>query len=266
MFKFSPYLLIVPMALFFSCSQRSKVKYENGTSYVRSNRGKVSEFRKIDWRVGKYGKDIVSRGFRLSFELPIVEEEGLKTLYKKQNVDAWLIRLRRRQGIRSQTMAYFSMNLVSPKPGSAKLRYQSPKKGSVGIYYAASSISTRLDSLPCPALEHRLYLDEADIETVSKGEQMWVVSSSEETTISAKVDLISYSPLTVNGGMSLKGEYYIDLAFYNSGEKKRMSTFMPLADRVEVTNESSVSVKGCENYVVPDKDSGDPVKKFKFGS
>jgi hypothetical protein len=250
----------------WSCSKRVEVKYENGTGYIRSDQGTVSGVRRIDWKVGKYGKDIVSRGFRLSFELPVIEEEGLRVLYEKRNVDAWLIRLRRKQGLRNETMAYFAMNLVSAKPsGLNELRFQSPRKGSVGIYYAASSISTRLDSLPCPALGHRLYLDEVSLESASRGQQMWVVSAAEETSITAKVDLISYSPLTVNGGMKLKGEYFIDIAFYNSSEKKRMSAFLPVNDKGLVEKESPVTVKGCENYVVPDKGSGDPVKKFRFG-
>lgn len=269
MLKFFTYILIIPVfvvLLPLSCSQRSEVKYENGTGYIRSDRATVSEFRKINWKVGKYGKDTVSRGFRLSFELPLVEEEGLRVLYEEKGVDAWLIRLRRKQGLRNEIMAYFSMNLVSSKPGgSSKLRFQSPRKGSIGIYYAASSISTRLDSLPCPALGHRLYLDEAGIEKVGRGQQMWVVSSAEESSISAKVGLISYSPLTVNGGMSLKGEYFIDLAFYNSLGKKRMSSFLPLNDKGQVGKEEFVNVKGCENYVVPSKGSGDPVKNFRFG-
>ncbi len=265
MLKLLACLLIFSSLFSVSCSKRSELKYENSTGYIRSDRGRVSELRKIDWKVGKYGKDIVSRGFRLSFELPIVEEEGLKILYEKKNVDAWLIRLRRRQGIRNETMSYFSLNLVSQKPGSTKLRFQSPNKGSVGVYYAASSLSTRLDTLPCPALEHRLFLKESSIESVNKGEQMWMISSAEESHISAKVNLISYSPLTVNGGMSLMGEYFVDLAFYNSKEKMRVSAFLPLADKVQVNEEAFVKVKGCENFVVPEKGSGDPVKKFNFG-
>jgi len=158
------------------------------------------------------------------------------------------------------------MMLVSPHPDSSEdLRLVSPRKGSIGVYYAASSISTRLDSLPCPALEHSLYIEDAELVDQREKDNLWVVSAGENTPIRAKVELISYSPITVNGGMNLLGDYAIELAFYNIDSKRRLSSFVSLPGKIEIKKEEIVVIKGCENYVVPNKGDRSATDKFKFG-
>ncbi|MCF8060530.1 MAG: hypothetical protein K9K67_14610 [Bacteriovoracaceae bacterium] len=259
------FIIIVPLFL-FSCSKRAEFKYENNTAYIRAKDVGIDSVRVVDWKVGKYGKDTLSRGFRLSFDLPVLEDDDLKTLYKNRGANGWLIRLRRKTGIRNENLGYFAVEVISPKPGSESIyRYSSSKKGSVGVYYAASSVSTRLDQLPCPAFDHRLVIEEADVESSNVGELLWVSSSSESSNVSAKVHLISYSPITVNGGMELKGDYYIDIALYNTSSKERMTSFLQISNFIAVKKEEEVSVKGCSNYIVPNKGDARGNKKFKFG-
>ena len=83
--------------------------------------------------------------------------------------------------------------------------------------------------------------------------------------VNRKVELISYSPVTVNGGMELKGDYSIELAFYNQKSKRRLSSFVELEKVVSLDKEEVVAVEGCENYIVPERGKGDSIKKFKFG-
>ncbi len=227
---------------------------------------KVTGVKVIPWKVGKFRKQEVSRGFRLSFELPVLAEDAWLKLYRETAANGLLIKLRRKSSVRNETLGYFSMEMISPKPGSKNLyRYNQSNKASVGIYYAASSVSTRLDQLPCPAFNHRYLIDDAYIETNRLGERFWATSPSDRQSISAKVERISYSPVNVNGGMSLAGNYHIDIALYDTLGKQRLSSYIELSDYGAIKKEETVVIKGCENYVVPEKGNDDPTKKFKFG-
>ena len=219
----------------------------------------------IPWRVGKQGKDILSRGIRFSFDLPMIEDDALELLFKEKGINAWLIKLERKQGLRSETLGYYSMLLVSPDPRSPEnLRFNSPRKGSLGVNYAASSISMRLNELPCPALNHRLLIDDYGLKENSVPRQQWVVSGADDYYVPSKVTMISYSPIEVNGGMQLKGEYFVEIAFYNHKLKRRLSPFVALEKVAAIDKEVEVAVKGCENYIVPERGKDDVIDKFKF--
>lgn len=226
----------------------------------------ITDHRVIKWKVGKYGKDVVSRGFRLTFEVPDLNEREWQSIFEHNEANGWIIRLRKKYTTRNEVMGFMAMEMISLKPGTEKrFRVSKSRKGSVGVYYAASSISTRLDSLPCPALNHRLLIDSSEVINESRREKLWVTSAVDKKLMSAKVQLISYSPITLNGGMSLKGDYFIDLALYNTTTRYRVSGWVPIANYVSIQKEEDVAVKGCENYVVPTKGTEDPTKKFKFG-
>lgn len=249
-----------------SCTKRADFKYEHRTAYVRAKDIGVTEMRVITWKVGKYGKDVVSRGFRMSFDLPVLDDSAWKTLIEERDANGWLIRLRRKSGTRNERMGYLAVEMVSPKSGSKGVyRYNTSRKASVGVYYAASSVSTRLDRLPCPAFNHRYLIDEYGVESNNLGERLWASSSADSQRVSAKVEMISYSPITINGGMELSGDYHIDLALYNTKTKQRLSSYLEISHFARVEKEKSVSVKGCEGFTVPPKRKEGPRDKFKFG-
>ncbi len=250
-----------------SCTKSVDFHFTKNTAYIKTKGVSIDEMRVVPWRVGKFGKDILSRGIRFSFELPQIDNDALELLYEKKKIDAWLIKLERKEGLRTEILGYYSMMLVSPDPRNPNnLRFSSPKKGSIGVNYAASSISMRLSELPCPALNHRLLIDEHDLKSMGPSKQEWVVSGADDYYVPAKVTMISYSPVTVNGGMELKGDYTVEIAFYNQKLKRRLSSFVALVNAASVEKEIEVAVKGCENYVVPERqrEGEDPVKKFKF--
>lgn len=253
--------------LAFSCTKHAEYKREKNAAFVRIVDPSVSSVKNISWRVGKYGKEKVSRGFRMYFELPKLSDEAWKSLYENEAINGWLIRLRRKNNLRNEVMGYYAVEMISPKPESKSIyRIQGTKEASLGVYYAASSISSRLDHLPCPAFDHRFWLDDIEVTDRPVGERLWVTNPVDEITMRPKVTVISYSAVTINGGMSLKGEYYIDLALYNTFTKKKKTSLIELANHVSVQKEEERVIKGCENYVVPDKGDQDPIKKFKFGN
>ena len=139
-----------------SCTQKTEVKIQNDKMYLYIANTHITDIKEVPWRVGPYRKQLLSQGVQIRFTLPPLSQKTIKHLYHNKQADAWLIRLRRRTLVSSQTMGYFSLLFAGPILGSPhKIYYQAPRKAAIGVYYAAASISMRLGALLCPALGHR---------------------------------------------------------------------------------------------------------------
>ena len=202
---------------------------------------------------------------RIQFGLPKLNDDQMEKLASK-GVDSWLVRLKRRGMTSSQTLGYFSLQFVSPNPRTRR-KYRGISSGSIGINFAAASVSMRLDSLPCPAFNHRKRVVDYGVKKNRVPKQSFSVSAANFDYISAKVEPISYSPVAVNGGMDLKGNYSIEVALFQMDGKRKRSSFIELAHVGYVAKSEEIGVKGCENYKVPDahKKDTEPYNKFKFG-
>lgn len=258
-FKISTYLLLI--LTLFSCTPEADYEYSKGTAIIKSEDAGIEGFELVEWKVGIAKKEIIHRGFTLSFELPKLSEKARAQLFDEMKIDSWLIRVRQND----KAIAYAGMQFISQMPGSNSFfRFTKTSRGSIGINYAASSLSTRLDRVPCPVLDHRLFIERAKVVN-SKRSVRVSVTSSESSTPPGKVEMISFSPVTVNGGMNLVGVYQIEIALYNSKEKKVMSQFSEISNTLNIEREKRVTVKGCEGYNLPPKTDSDPMKEFKFG-
>jgi hypothetical protein len=232
--------------------------------YVYGNDVQLDDVREIKWKVGRYQKDIVTKGIRVRFELPLLKDEGMEKLYKK-GIDSFVIRMKRRTLGRVETMGYYSLEFASPHPRSPKeIRFKRNKVGSLGVNFAAGSISERLNRLSCPAFNHRLRLKTFEVKRDREFGQLWSIGSMENRRISAKVTPIAYTPIVINGGMGLTGEYFVEVAFYSQKTHEKRSNFVRLYDSANVGKSEAVYIKGCSNAAAPNRGSEDPVDKFKF--
>ena len=84
--------------------------------------------------------------------------------------------------------------------------------------------------------------------------------------VRAKVHPIAYSPVTVNGGMLLTGEYYAEIALYKLAKKEKASSYVKLNDYAKVGREQTTVIRGCKGYRIPERSDQDDnvIKKFKF--
>lgn len=61
-----------------------------------------------------------------------------------------------------------------------------------------------------------------------------------------KSNLVELTPTAFNGGHSLVGNYYVEIAPYNSKKKQIYSSFERIPMHISVSEEETVSVKSCE--------------------
>jgi hypothetical protein len=62
---------------------------------------------------------------------------------------------------------------------------------------------------------------------------------------SEKSQLIELKPSSFNGGMSLQGEYWFEIAPYNSQKKMIHAPFRRIPGKIVVSQEETVSVPSC---------------------
>lgn len=262
------FLVSFLMLSLFGCTKKAELVEENNRFYVYVDELKVNLIKEVPWKVGPYYKQEISRGVRIHLELPKMKKSDMEKLYLEKKIDAWIVRLKRRASTSSRTMGYFVAQFAFPKPEKPeKIRYAPSSSASMGVYYAASSLSTRLDHIPCPALDHRLKIGDIAIEeSKSDRRKLFSVTSAEREKIRAKVHHIAYSPVTVNGGMVLAGEYIAEIAFYNTIEKEKSSSWVRLDNYARVGREQTKVIRGCKGYRIPERSEDDDnvIKKFKF--
>ena len=115
---------------------------------------------------------------------------------------------------------------------------------SLNIYYHASSVSERFRGFHCPAFNHRAILKDVDVEysNTTKPEDVFVRTVSSEP---AKVERLSFSPHIFSAGRSLKGDYIVEYALYNSKTKQIYSDWKQAAGHIPVRREEQVSLPSC---------------------
>ncbi|GAB4019660.1 MAG: hypothetical protein Fur0010_21880 [Bdellovibrio sp.] len=257
------YLLIASL-LFFGCEKKSEYSVKDGIVTILPTNVGAESAEVIPWTVGILGKVKVAKGINIKVAFPQLEKEAIEDLVKNRGVNSWLIRVRRRHFGRSEILGFLYVPIALPGANDSSVRVKQTKGGFFSVYYAAAALSSRFEKFDCPAFDHNLWIDDIEVYNDKSAGNMIATSPSEMEIISAKVEAFSYSPITLNGGKSLTGEYVIDLALYNHQSKRKVSNYLELDQKIKVSTELPVHIEGCAGFKIPQREE-DSSKKFKFG-
>lgn len=255
------------LAIVFLLGCREESRYEKGkynTSIIVPYDIKLTEAKIIDWKVGPGFKIVISKGFQLAFDFPILPTEAVSDLVTTKGVNSWVVRVIKYGKRGRRVLGY----LYYPIKGNDKKRLsfgtQQIKSGAVSIFYAAASMSSRFRNFQCPAFDHNLSIE--DMVLVEEGPaQRFLVSASESRKIRGKIERFSLRPAIFNGEITLAGSYEIELAFYNSDTQVRKSNFVKIPGKVVVKREMKHILRGCQGVTIPPRDEGSGKGNFKFG-
>jgi hypothetical protein len=232
--------LMLTLLLLYSCTKYSSLDRESIRLQLNEVEMDISHLNEITWDVGKRKDAKVSQSFTFIVDLPKIKSDDLDYLINEKNADSWILRLivKRSNGIQDLGSLYA---LFRPqKTGRASV---SSSSVSFKVYYAAAYASERFRAFKCPAFGHNKRIN-----------SMSVVGSNDKFTLSfdqvipyqEKTQLVSLTPSAFNAGHSLVGEYFIEIAPYDSKRKMIHSSFKRLPLSVVIRGEDSVSVPGCE--------------------
>ena len=256
MFPFFLSLLL----LLAACREAELVKTKHGM-VMKFDSSRVEEVSEISWMVGHgFMRQEVSKGFVAAITLPELGGEDLSHLYSSRKVDSWLVRIERitvRRG--KEFIGHF---MVPLKVQTQKnLRISTTSTVRFRVYYAAASVSSRFQRFSCPAFGHNLKLADFHIHSIGRARESLIIRGRE--MIKGKVETAGFVSLEFNGGESLRGEYSISLALYNSAAKVLMSGYVLVGDTIAVVEETPVMIKGCGNFAIPERDGREEKRSLR---
>lgn len=259
------FILVLIILIFQSCTKYSDYKsMGQNTASIIPEGLEIYDYGVISWKVGKNYRQEVSKGFRIQFKLPSLEDKDLDDLVNKKGVDSWVLKVIQ-DGVRGKrVLGYVYYPLAVKASARQTTKKRQVKAGAVSIYYASASMSRRFENFKCPAFNHSKEIDEIKLYSSGSLDRI-LVSAVEDRSIGGKVESYGIAPAVFNGEMVLRGRYTFALALYNSAEKKLKSNFTTIPQTIEVVREIEKEISGCSGFTVPEKEKSEPSGGFQFG-
>ena len=111
------------------------------------------------------------------------------------------------------------------------------------IFYHAASVSEEFRRFHCPAFDHRYLINNIKLHKESADEFDLYVRKN--LAIKGRISKPSFAPVIISAGLSLVGKYIVEIALYNSKEKRIYTPFKQLSNTIEISSEERVSVPSC---------------------
>lgn len=233
-------LSVLTFILIYSCKPTANLSTEGANYELHPVQMEVHHLNEIEWKVGKNKEAEVSQSFTFVTELPKVKKEDLDLLIETKGIDSWILRLIVNRNSGSQDLGSLYVPF-RPRHRSRSIQ-NSISSVTMKVSYAAAYASQRFRSFHCPAFDHSKKISSMDIE--GKNDEF----SLNVTTISPygeRSQLVELTPSAFNGGNSLQGNYFVEIAFYNSKDKTIHSSFKRIPMYISVKSEENVSMKSC---------------------
>lgn len=195
----------------------------------------------IEWLIGKRKEATVTQSIVWVVNMPQVDKDDLEHLHKLKGIDSWILRLIVQRGSERQDLGSLYTRF-KPKKVARGQGGGAPTSVTIKVFYAAAYPSERFRFFHCPAFSHTYRIKNMKIQGEEKTFELPIeqVSSYPE-----KSHLVELAPSSFNGGNSLVGEYFVEIAPYDSEKKVIHAAFKRLPMYVEVISEEKEHVPSC---------------------
>jgi hypothetical protein len=234
--------LFLSLLLCYSCSKYAEVSKDAVGIHLSPIQMEVSHLNEIEWQVGKKRESEVSQSLTFIIDLPKIKDSDLEFLKEQKGIDAWIIRLIVNRGSQTQDLGSLYA-LFKPRKISRGIQNSgSISSVTVKVYYAAAYASERFRAFKCPAFGHRKKISNMQIQGENED---FSLSIGQAQPYNEKSHGVELTPSSFNGGNSLIGTYYLEIAPYDSVKKYTHSSFKRIPMYVTVDREDSIEVKSC---------------------
>lgn len=230
---FMRFLLI--LFLFVSCSKQVNVKQANGIFYISDFDLSIGDARPIKWKVGLKREAVVSQGLLMRLDVPHMKDSDSNKLGRANSIDSWIYRLSRKRNNRAEILGYIELPFNKINSTTDDFTIQ--------ILYAAAIPSADFRRFHCPAFQHRKRI--ADIKNLKSSNSNFTLYVNQNEILNASPAGLEFINISFNGGTSLQGEYYGEIALYNRHNKMIYGKFTRLNGSVLISSEEEVKVQSC---------------------
>jgi hypothetical protein len=234
--------LFLTLLLCYSCTKYASFSKEAVGISIHPVQMKVSYLDEIEWHIGQKKEETVTQSITFIVDLPKMRDEDLNFLTEQKGIDAWIVRLVASRGSKIQDLGSLYA-LFKPKKASRASISSATSSVVMKVFYAAAFASERFRAQKCPAFNHRKRIRKMEIQ----GEdEEFSLSINQVTSYEEKSQLVELAPTAFNAGHSLVGDYFIEIAPYDSKKRLIHSNFKRIPMNVSVTEENEVKVLSCE--------------------
>lgn len=237
--------LFLIIALLYSCRQSVEVKDGPGGIQINNIDVNLSHLNEVEWHVGVPRRTkTVTQSFTFLIDLPKISESDMDLIMKHRKTDSWILRLIFEQGGKVQDLGSMYTPFKNAHTASrGQISSTSPSSASMKVYYAAAYASERFRAMSCPPFGHNRRIKKMSIMGEETPIQLELNNSS---PYSEKSQLNDLAPSSFNAGLNLVGNYYVEIAAYNSQDKMINSHFVRIPEHIEVKSEEQLHIHGCE--------------------
>lgn len=233
------------LAMFFllSCSNEIELGHKSGILFLKDVKIGAGDLHNEAWDIGKEREVEISKGFKFDVDVPELSNVASQALLKKHGIDSWLYKVTK---ITRGSRRELGMVAIDSRNGG-----KVTKTFTIHVYYHAASVSRDFRRFHCPAFGHRKKIEELEMGRYEPKRDEVYARLGEY--VRGEVDKLSFAPLIFPGGKSLEGKYLIEVALYNSQEKRTYSSWTPLRAYPVVKREVDRRVKSCMGVKEEDK-------------
>jgi hypothetical protein len=175
-------------------------------------------------------------------DLPRIRTEDLEFLTSERGVDAWILRLIAGHGSETQDIGSLYAPF-RPRRLSRGMVSGIPKSVTLKVFYAAAFASERFRGFKCPAFGHDRKINGL---SVLGEDREFSLSIGQAVPYPEKTQMVELTPSSFNGGNRLTGEYFVEIAAFNSNKKTILSPFTRIPMSVAVRAEDVIRIKSCD--------------------
>lgn len=235
--------ILLTLILALSCTRTAEVSRDSLNANISPVSMEISHLDQIEWPVGKRNEEKVGQSFTFIVDMPRLSESDMDYLTERYGIDGWILRLIVRRGSETQDLGSL-YSLFRPKKSSrSSFNSGSATSVSLKIFYAAAYASERFRKLKCPAFGHSRKISSMSIEGKNEDFAITVGNAIHYGEKSQRVEL---TPSSFNAGHSLVGEYFIEIAPYNSKTKTIHGGFKRIPMFINIAQEKIIRIKSCD--------------------
>lgn len=240
--NFAMKAILLSLLLFYSCSKNAELNQTGVSFQIRPIQMEVSHLNDIAWKVGLKKEYEITQSITFITDLPKMKEKDLEVLTKHKGIDSWILRLIVNRGSESQDLGSLYAMFKPKRFSRTTSGNKATSSVSIKIYYAAAFASEKFRSFSCPAFSHNKKIKEMSIEGTN---EEFSLSLGQSLPYNEKSHLVELTPSAFNGGNSLLGDYFIEIAAYDSINKIIHSSFKRIPMHVSVQREESINMESC---------------------
>lgn len=230
------------LLLCFSCTKYAEVSKNAVGIEISPVETEVNHLNEVEWNVGKRKEKKITQSFAFIVNMPKLKKADLDYLTEQKNINAWILRLIVNRGSETQDLGSLYA-LFRPQRVGRGVSGSATSSVTFKVFYAAAYASERFRAFRCPAFGHNKKIKSLSI--VGSNDE-YSITIGQSISYTEKSHLVELTPSAFNGGNSLTGEYFIEIAPYDTKRKLIHSPFKRLPMHISVEQEESVRVTSCE--------------------